>query len=103
MGVSRLSALPMLGRAPTTMSELGLAADGVERSGPSQLLGDGDRVGGLARAVERGDGLEDVGVRRLVEVVDADRFYRGCDRVLRQQHRAEQRLLGLQVVRRYPG
>jgi hypothetical protein len=40
-------------------------------------------------------------VGRLVEVggFDAD-FYGGGDRVARQQHRSEQRLLGFEVVRR---
>ena len=75
-------------------------ADVVEQVGAPQLLGDGDRVGRLALAVQRLDGLVDVAVRGLVEVAGLDvRLDRGGDRVAREQHRAEQRLLGLEVVR----
>ena len=45
---------------------------------------------------------EDVGVRRLVEVLGADLFDHDGDRVAREQHRSEHRLLGVEVVRRYP-
>ena len=75
----------------------------VEQVGAAQLLGHGDRVGGLALPVQRLDRLVDVAVRRLVEVAGLDvRLDRGGDRVAREQHRAEQRLLGLEVVRRHP-
>ena len=85
--------LQQRGRPPTN----------VEQVGAAQLLGDGDRVGGLALPVQRLDGLVDVPVRRLVEVAGLDvRLDRGGDRVAREQHRAEQRLLGLEVVRRDP-
>ena len=77
-------------------------ADRVEQVSAPQLLCDSDRVDRLAGAVQRGDGLEDVTVRRLVEVVaghDLDgRRHRGG----RQQHRAEQRRLCIEVVGRNP-
>ena len=78
------------------------ATDELEQIGAPELLGDGDRVGGLALAVERLDRVVDVAVRRLVEVGDFDSCLdRGGDRVAGEQHRAEQRLLGLEVVRRH--
>ena len=81
------------------------AADELEEIGAPELLGDGDRIGGLALPVERLDRVVDVAVRRLVEVGDVDPgLHRGGDRVAGEQHRAEQRLLGLEVVRRHsPG
>jgi len=65
------------------------------------VTGDGDGVDGLALPVQRHDRVVDVRVRRLVEVgrVDPD-LGRGADRVARQEHRPEQRLLRLEVVRR---
>ena len=78
------------------------AADGLEQAGPPQLVGDGDGVGRLALGVERGDGVEDVAVGRLVEVVDGDDLDGRRDGVARQQHGPEQRLLGLEVVGRDP-
>ena len=53
-------------------------------------------------AYERAHGVEDVAVGRLVEVVGRAGLDRGRDGVARQQHGAEQRFLGLQVVRRHP-
>ena len=44
----------------------------VEEVGAPQLVGDGDGVDRLALPVEREDRVEDVGVRRLVEVGGAD-------------------------------
>ena len=69
----------------------------------AQHLGDGDGVDRLAPAVEPADGVEDVAVGRLVEVVaDEADLGGGGDGVLRQQHGAEQRLLGREVVGRDP-
>ena len=58
------------------------AAELVEEIGAAQLVGDGDRVDGLALAVEGDDRVEDVRVRGLVEVggVDVD-LGRGADGV----------------------
>ena len=44
------------------------AADLVEQTGAAQLVGDGDRVDRAAARVQRADGVEDVLVRRPVEV-----------------------------------
>jgi hypothetical protein len=89
------------GRAGLDAQERGLATDGVEQVGAAQLLRDRHRVGRLTRAVQREDRLVDVRVRGLVVVggLDAD-LDRGRDRVARQQHRAQEGLLGLDVVRR---
>ena len=78
--------------------EGGRATDGVEQAGPAQLLGDGDRVGRLTGRRQRGDGLEDVAVGRLVEVLGVEHLGGDGDGVLGQQHRPEERLLGLEVV-----
>ena len=80
----------------------GEATDRLQKSGPGQLVGDGDRVGGLSPGVEGGDGVEDVAVSRLVEVVHATRLDGRGDGVTGEQHGAEQRLLGIQVVGRDP-
>ena len=75
------------------------AAETLEQPGAVERLGDRDRVDRLARAVERDDRVEDVRVRRLVEVLGSHDLDRVGDRVARQQHRAEQRRLGRDVVR----
>ena len=79
------------------------AADVLQHPGPPQLVGHRDRVGRLARADERAHGVVDELVGRLVEVLGADPElgHRG-DGVRRQEQRAEQRRLGLDVVRRNP-
>ena len=75
----------------------------VEEIGAAQLVGDGDRVDRLADAVQRHDRVVDVGVGRLVEVGRLDPgLGGGADGVAGEEHRSEQRLLGLQVVRRHP-
>ena len=73
--------------------------DGVEQTGPPQLVGHGDGVGGLTGRAERGDGVEDVTVRRLVEVLRLEGLGGDGDGVLGEQHRPEERLLGLKVLR----
>ncbi len=82
--------------------EGGGTADGVEQPGSPQLLGDGDRVGGLAGGRQRGDGLEDVAVGRLVEVLGVEDLRGDGDGVLGEEHRPEEGLLGLEVVGRGP-
>jgi hypothetical protein len=80
-----------------------LAAEGLEQAGAPKLLGHGHRVDGLTLLVERPDRIEDVTVRGPVEVAGVDPgLDRGGDRVPREEHGAEQRLLGLEVVRRHP-
>ena len=79
------------------------ATELVEEVDAPQLVGDGHRVDRLALAVEREDGVEDVRVGRLVEGgrVEADLGGR-ADGVAREEHGPEERLLGLEVVRRDP-
>jgi hypothetical protein len=76
-----------------------VATDHVEHAGPAQLVGHGDRVDRLTAGVEGVDGVEDVGVGRLVEVVGPDHAGGVGDGLLVEHHRPEQRLLGLEVVR----
>ena len=83
------------------LEQRALAAERLEQAGAAQLLGHGDRVDRLALLVQRPDRVEDVAVGRLVEVGGVDPgLDRGGDRVAREEHRAEQRLLGLEVVGR---
>ena len=84
------------------VDQRGHAPHRVEQAGPPQLVGDGDGIGGLAGRREVGDGLEDVPVSRLVEIGGGEHLRRHRDGVFRQEHGAEQRLLGLEVVRRNP-
>ena len=71
--------------------------------GAPQLVGHRDRVDRLPRVEEGGDGAEDVPVGRLVEVVGRADLDGGRDGVGREQHGAEQRLLGLEIVGGHPG
>ena len=64
-----------------------------------QFGGHGDRVGGLTAAVEVEDALVDGLVRRTVEVVGPQDLDDVRDGVLAQQHAAEDRLLGREVLR----
>ena len=68
--------------------QCGQAADRLEQAGTGQLVGDGDGIGRLAPAVQGGDGVEDVAVGRLVEVVGGAGLHRGGDGVAGQQHGA---------------
>ena len=81
------------------------AADLLEQPVAAQLVGDGDRVGGRTRRVQGAHGVEDVLVRRPVEVLGTQALLGdGADGVTRQEQGAEHGLLGLQVVRRHaPG
>ena len=79
------------------------AADLVEQAVAAQLVGDGDDVDRLAGGHQPADGGVDVLVRRLVEVLDLQaELGHLADHVARQQQRAEQALLGVEVVRRHP-
>ena len=81
-----------------------LPAERVELAGAPQLLGHRDRVDRLAARVQRERRLVDDAVRGLVEVGRLDvRLDRRGDRLAAEHHRPEQRLLGLEVVRRDPG
>ena len=78
------------------------ATDVVEQSVPTQLVRDRDHVDRSRRRVQRADRVEDVLVRRAVEVTHAEAgFADDADRITAQQQRAEHRFLGLQVVGRH--
>ena len=76
-------------------------ADGVEQARALELVGHRHRVDGLAPLHEGLDGPEDVPVGRLVEVARAAQLDADRRRVVGQEHRPEQRLLGLEVVGRH--
>ena len=76
-----------------------LAADLVELALLVELVGDRDRVDRLALLVQLERGAVDLRVRLAVEVAGVDDVARRLDRRLRQHHRAEHRLLGVEVLR----
>ena len=79
------------------------AADLVEQTVAAQFVGDRDHVDGSRRRVQRPDRVEDVLVRRAVEVADVQSgFADDTDRVTAEQQGAEDRFLRLEVVRRNP-
>jgi hypothetical protein len=82
--------------------QVGRAADPHQLPGAGQLGRDGDGVGRLAAAVEIEDRVVEHLVGGPVEVAGAQHLHHVGDRVLGQQHAAEHRLLGLQVLRRLP-
>ncbi len=90
------------GRGGEDLAEHRRTTHGVEQARPSKLVGDGHRVHRLAGGVEGVDGVEHVTVRGLVEVRCRDDPGRGGDRLGRQQHGPEQRLLCTEVVGRHP-
>ena len=80
-----------------------MPADRLQQAVAPELVGHGDGVDGLAGRVKGMDGVEDVRVRRLVEVVGPhDAGGRG-DGLGLEHHRPEQRLLGREVVGRDRG
>jgi len=79
---------------------VGRAAEPDQLTAPLQLRGHRDGDGGLAAAVEIEDAVVDRLVRGTVEVVRAQDLDDVGDRVLGQQHPAEDGLLGRQVLRR---
>ena len=82
--------------------QVGGAAEADQVAPALQLRGDRDRVGGLAAAVEVEDALVDGLVRGAVEVVGPQDLDDVRDRVLAQEHAAEHRLLGGEVLRGLP-
>ena len=80
----------------------GRPPDGLEQPSSAALIGHGDGVGRLSLAVEGADRFEDVTVSRFVEIVGRTHLHRRRDGVTRQEHGADQALLGLQVVGWYP-
>src|SRR4051794_31327465 len=78
------------------------AADLVDLAALGEFGGDGDGVGRLALRVDVEDRLVDRLVRGLVEVVALEDLDDVGDGVLGQQHAAQYRLLGVQILRRHP-
>ena len=75
-------------------------ADPAQQPAAVQLGGHRHRVGRLAPPVEVQDGVVDVLVRRAVEVAGPQLLQHVGDRVLAQQHPAQHRLLGREILRR---
>ena len=82
--------------------QVGLATDPGQVAALGQLVGDGDRVGRLAAPVEVEDRVVDRLVRRPVEVGAAQHLDGVGDGVLGQQHAAEDRPLGVDILWRKP-
>ena len=78
------------------------ATDGIEQTGSTEFFGHRYRVGRFTGSRQRGDGIEDVRVCRLIEVVGRQRFGRDRYCFFRKQHGAEKRLFSLEVVGRDP-
>ena len=81
----------------------GLPADVVEHAAVVERARERDRVDDLALAVHLEDGAVDGRVRPAVEVLGLQQLRDDRDRVLRDQHRAEDRLLGVDVLGRDVG
>src|SRR5690606_33140469 len=90
------------GDAGHEVVDVGGAADALELAALGELSDDGDRVGGLAAAVEVDDRLVHDLVRGAVEVGAADLLDDVGDRVLRQEHAAEHAHLRRDVLGRRP-
>ena len=75
------------------------AADVLELAPLLEHVGERDRVDRLALRVERERGAVDLRVRLAVEVARVEDLADGADRAGRDHHRAEDRLLGLEVLR----
>ena len=77
-----------------------MAADVLEEALALQRLDAGDDVDRLAAGVQAAERLVDAGVGRAVEVVGLKDLDDVGDRLGREHHGPEDRLLGLQVLRR---
>ena len=82
--------------------DVGGTADVVERSGPTQLVLDGDEIDGLAPLVEADHRVEHALVRVPVEVVGVDELGRDVEGVVVDQDGPEHALLRLEVVGERP-
>ncbi len=89
-----------LGVSSTSRARYAHAAGGLELSGALQVLGDGDRVRRLVALDELRDRAEDQPMIGAVEVLDVDDVRDLVPGALVQHQPAEQRLLGLDRVRR---
>ena len=77
-----------------------MPADRLQQTVSPELVGHGDGVDGLTGRVEGMDGIEDVRMRGLVEVVGPHDASGRRDGLGLEHHRPEQGLLGREVVRR---
>ena len=82
--------------------ERGRATDGIEQTRSAEFFGHRDRVGWFACSGQRRNGVEDVCVSRLIEVVGRQHFGRDRDRFFGKKHGTEQGLFGLEIVGRDP-
>jgi hypothetical protein len=82
--------------------QVGGAADAGKVAGLRQIVRHRHRIRGLTAGVEVEDRLIDGFVSGLIEVIALHRLDAVGDGVLRQEHRAEHALLGLDVLRRGP-
>ena len=80
--------------------DAGAAAHLLELAALLERVDEGDRVDGLALLVEREAGAEDDPVALAVEVGRGEDLGDRSDRARREQHRAQHRLLGLEILRR---
>jgi hypothetical protein len=78
------------------------AADVGELARGLQRLGERDEVDGLAALRELEHGAEDLAVRAAVEVLGPQQLDDAVERAVVEQHAAEDRLLGLEALRRHP-
>ena len=80
--------------------QIGLAAHAHQVATLGQLVRDGDGVGGLATAEEVQDRVIDLLVRGAVEVDALEHLDAVSDRILGQQHAADDALLRVDVLGR---
>ncbi len=78
------------------------AADAAQQPAAIELGGHGDGIRGLTAPVQVEDRVIDVLVGRTIEVAGTQPLQYVSDRVLAQQHAAEDSLLGRHVLRRLP-
>ena len=76
--------------------------NGIEQTRTAEFFGHRYRVGWFACSRQRGNGIEDVRVSRLIEVVGRQDFGRDRHCFFRKQHGAKKRLFSLEVVGRDP-
>ena len=76
------------------------SADVFELAALLELVDERDRVDGLALRVERERGAVDLRVALAVEVAGVEDFAHRPDRARGEQHRPEDRFLGLEVLGR---
>ena len=85
---------------PRELVETDAPADVVELAALLELVRQRDRVDRLVLAVELERGAVDLRVGLAVEIARVDDLGDGRDRVPRDHHRAEDRLLGFEILRR---